>query len=316
MWTIKAHEKDINALCFLSNHTLLSGSQDKSIRTWSVEKGAPLQPPFKGHRRGIWSLCRIDSNSFASGSSDKTIKIWSLSKGECIKSLEGHENSVLRIQSVPGTNILLATDSDGLIRLWDYQKSVCLASFDEHLDRLWSLSVSSDAKYFVAGDSLGVRTVWRDATTEIAADESKREAELILEEQALSNLILRKEYSEALGKCLAMDLPGKTLYLIQKIAQESDLCRCLMILSNLLKDSSDESIERLVKWAQDWNSNFKRSLPAMLVIKSLFMTFDHSKLKVVCMSSGELTQFIERHYRKLQELITASHMVDLALLHL
>lgn len=86
LWSIRAHEKDINTL-LVRNNTVISGGQDKLIKIWSLDDGSLLKV-LKGHKRGVWSLAcpkaplPLDHPFYhsilASSSSDNTIRLWNL----------------------------------------------------------------------------------------------------------------------------------------------------------------------------------------------------------------------------------------------
>lgn len=91
--TIRAHEKDINALDLAPNDRFLaSGSQDKLVKIYEVDfnpgQGGAVRHigTCKGHKRGVWTVkfSRTD-RIVASGAADRTIRIWSLDDYSCLK---------------------------------------------------------------------------------------------------------------------------------------------------------------------------------------------------------------------------------------
>ena len=53
---VAAHDKDVNALAFSPNDSLLAtASQDRSIKLWSLPS-LVLVATLKGHKRGVWDL--------------------------------------------------------------------------------------------------------------------------------------------------------------------------------------------------------------------------------------------------------------------
>jgi U3 small nucleolar RNA-associated protein 13 len=53
---------------------------------------------LKGHKRGIWDIAFSPVEKvLASASGDNTIKLWNITDGTCIKTLEGHEAPVLKL---------------------------------------------------------------------------------------------------------------------------------------------------------------------------------------------------------------------------
>ena len=62
--------------------TIASGSLDKTVRLWSINKGEPLKT-LSGHTDGISSLAfSPDGKTLASGSSDGTILLWDTTNSE------------------------------------------------------------------------------------------------------------------------------------------------------------------------------------------------------------------------------------------
>lgn len=86
LYTVKAHDKDINSLDIAPNDRMFAtGSQDRTVKMWSVETGE-LLGTLKGHKRGVWCV-RFSpvEQLIASSSGDKTIKLWSTQDMTCLK---------------------------------------------------------------------------------------------------------------------------------------------------------------------------------------------------------------------------------------
>ena len=57
---------------------LVSGSSDKTIKTWDITSGSCLST-LRGHTDGVWSVCfSSDGKQLTSGSKDKTVRNWDL----------------------------------------------------------------------------------------------------------------------------------------------------------------------------------------------------------------------------------------------
>lgn len=158
--TQKAHDKDINALDVSPNDLLVaSGSQDRTAKVFSIvyssssSAGArgelKLLGTCKGHKRGVWSVRFAKAERvLATGSGDRTVRLWGLEDFSCLRVLEGHSNSVLRVDwlSPPaegrthgqGPEQRVSSASDGLVKVWDTRQEECVATLDGHEDKVRS----------------------------------------------------------------------------------------------------------------------------------------------------------------------------------
>ena len=79
----------INAITVSTNGDVITGSQDSTVRHWSlIVEGC--QAVYKGHSSPV--LCLVmscDNGSAISGSEDKTVKVWDLKTKNCA-TLKGH----------------------------------------------------------------------------------------------------------------------------------------------------------------------------------------------------------------------------------
>ncbi len=105
---------------------LASGSQDRTIRIWSISSGELIRT-LEGHTRGINSIALSpDGQILASASDDTTIKLWQASTGELLHTLTGQNSRVLSVAFSPDGKLLASTglqlfprDRKALLKLWD-----------------------------------------------------------------------------------------------------------------------------------------------------------------------------------------------------
>lgn len=72
----------------------------------------------------------------ATASGDAAVKIWSVSDFTCLKTFDGHDASVLRVQFCSAGMQLLSSGSDGLLKLWTIRSDSCVATYDTSEDRV------------------------------------------------------------------------------------------------------------------------------------------------------------------------------------
>jgi WD40 repeat protein len=151
---VVAHDKDVNSVAVAPNDKLIAtGGQDKVVKVWAVLPASvsgvslTLLSTLRGHKRGVWCVAFSPADQvLASASGDKTIRLWSMAGAgaaaaggptpafACLRTLQGHEASVLTCRYIRGGRQVLSGGADGLIKLWDVRaegQGECLSTFDE-----------------------------------------------------------------------------------------------------------------------------------------------------------------------------------------
>ena len=122
-----SHLGGVNFLLHLNDihqKLFVSGSRDKTIILWDVEKDKP-EKIFTGHKGEINSIIYLknfeDGNSIASCSTDTFIRIWNISTGQCTLVLSNHIDDVINICHIPSYNVnnLMSASRDKTIKIWD-----------------------------------------------------------------------------------------------------------------------------------------------------------------------------------------------------
>ena len=122
--TLTGHTKWVKCLLELDNGTILSGSDDQSIKIWNYDKNEDkyiLFNTLNEHKLSVRTLCQIDEKYFASGSFDYTIKIWEINTWNCVETLNGHSSIIIWITNldVEGKKILASCSDDNTIKFWE-----------------------------------------------------------------------------------------------------------------------------------------------------------------------------------------------------
>jgi ribosomal RNA-processing protein 9 len=74
--TLFGHQEGISALAALGEHTLVSGSEDRTVRLWKVADETQLL--FQnGHTASIDAVAMLSTSTFLSGSQDGALVMWS-----------------------------------------------------------------------------------------------------------------------------------------------------------------------------------------------------------------------------------------------
>ena len=98
---------------------LFSGGDDRAIRVWRAEGGAPVGV-YRGHTDSVRGIAPTrDGEMLASGGGDGTIRLWDLrSRRTLTSSLRSHFDSVLTLGFSPDGAVLASGAEDGTMKLW------------------------------------------------------------------------------------------------------------------------------------------------------------------------------------------------------
>ncbi|KAJ1673326.1 ubiquitin-binding SDF ubiquitin ligase complex subunit met30, partial [Spiromyces aspiralis] len=183
VFTLPGHSDWVNCIRFVSDRTLLSCSDDGTIKVWDLDTRQCVST-LTGHTHHVqWihllddlhthpslspSIRASDSASatdssqpaplpFAiSASLDNTLRIWDLSTGRCIETLFGH---VEGIWSVALDALRIASSSnDGEVKVWDTTSRKCIHTLKVSDSSVNCLTLSDTR--IVCGDNEGVVTIY------------------------------------------------------------------------------------------------------------------------------------------------------------
>ncbi|KAI0066551.1 WD40 repeat-like protein [Artomyces pyxidatus] len=293
--TTKAHDKDINALDVSPSDSLLaSGSQDKTAKVFAIEfngagkGGLKLLGTCKGHKRGVWSVrFARGTRMLATGGGDRTVRLWGLEDFACLKVLEGHGNSVLRVDWMGGdgpgggSGQVVSAAADGLVKIWDVGVEECVATLDGHEDKVWALTVSKDSRTIISGAADSVVTFWEDCTEEQEAEKETARAELVLKsafriEQDFQNYLALHDYRRAIELALSLAHPGR-LYKLFKDLSSSDESSGEFASSitghpavdEVLRTMAPSDLARLLRYVRTWNTRASTAGVAQRVLNAI-----------------------------------------------
>jgi len=115
--TLSGHSMGVQTCKFSANgQVLVTGSNDETVRVWSVPSGQVLHV-LTGHFREINSVSVLGNAYIASASCNQEVKIWDMS-GRLLKTLTGHNGFVRSVCWAPDGRALVTGSNDYTVRLW------------------------------------------------------------------------------------------------------------------------------------------------------------------------------------------------------
>ncbi|XP_043686565.1 WD repeat, SAM and U-box domain-containing protein 1-like [Vespula pensylvanica] len=164
------HGGAVNGVAFYGNDLIASGSGDKLVRIWAIEKTEEDEEdikfqeksysPLDGHKYSVnhveFSPC---GTMLASCSLDGTTIVWNTENGGHARGSFVNSGSGLRVcrWSPDGTKIATAGD-DEKTTLWDMDNMEHLQIFEGHADAITSIAFTHDSRYLVTACNEGT---WR-----------------------------------------------------------------------------------------------------------------------------------------------------------
>lgn len=307
---------------------------------WSVKFAPKDTPPISGDS-GPASSSR---GLVLTGSGDKTVKIWSLTDYSCLRTLEGHTNSVLKVLWMPlpqqtkdsksdgprpthSRKIQIATaGGDGLVKVWDAQTGECDTTLDNHTDRVWALASNPVDNTLVSGGGDSVVTFWKDTTSVTIAASSEAATQRVEQEQMLQNHVHAGRYREAITLALQLNYPAKLLSLFTNVVNtrlpEVGSLSGVREVDEVLRTLGDEQLFTLLLRLRDWNTNARTAPVAQKILWVLVKSYPAGRLAglrgkgrgggVGAVLDG-LRAYTERHYKRVEELVGESYLVDFML---
>ena len=116
-----SHSQGVECVAFTPDgRTLLSGSQDHTVRFWSPATGQELRPPLRQSYNVLAFAFTPDGKALFTGSSDKTIRLWDLGRSRVVRRWQGSNESCVNALALSPDGRTLASGSwDGKMSRWE-----------------------------------------------------------------------------------------------------------------------------------------------------------------------------------------------------
>jgi hypothetical protein len=146
---VAAHDGAILKVVVLDNNDVVSVSEDRTAKVWSLMNGM-CKVVCGGHTGNVNSVAVAASGRWlVTGSDDCSVRIWRLPSGICDRRLEGHCEPVWRVAIDRLDRLIASGSGDNTVRLWTHEGNL----LDEllHPDCVAAVAFSPDSRRLVVG---------------------------------------------------------------------------------------------------------------------------------------------------------------------
>ena len=185
-WTDQPpQDEEVRALAFSPDGKMLaSGSEDKRVRVWNIEKRFK-HATLTGHKEWITAVAfSTDGKTVASGDAGKVIKLWAVGTGRERATLRGHKNTINALTFAPDgplpySGCLVSGSADGTIRFWDPKTGQELLTFTTgHTEWVKAFAFSENDTTLASAAFNGTVEVWNLKTAQELATFNEAESDL------------------------------------------------------------------------------------------------------------------------------------------
>jgi WD40 repeat protein len=136
----------------------VSGSGDKTVRLWDIEKGTELKTFTED--ADITSVSFSPNGKYFLSGSIKSLTLWDIESGRKIKKLTGHNDWIYATAFSPDGKYIASGSYDGIIKLWDAESGYEINTLRGHNGGVESVCFSSDGNYLLSGSGDGTIRQW------------------------------------------------------------------------------------------------------------------------------------------------------------
>lgn len=159
--TLVGHSGAVYSTSFSpDNRYLLSGSEDKTVKLWSMDTHTALVN-YKGHNHPVWDVKFSPlGHYFATASHDQTARLWSCDHIYPLRIFAGHTNDVDTVSFHPNGCYVFTGSNDKTCRMWDVSTGDSVRLFLGHTAPILSTQASPDGRWLATGSEDGVICLW------------------------------------------------------------------------------------------------------------------------------------------------------------
>ena len=125
-YSLYGHKESVWGMAYKqSNNTLITGSNDHTIKVWNISKRICIHT-LQGHADSVFCIyIHTHTGDIVSGGKDRTVRVWETNKYKCLRLMQTYQGTVWKIiHLTPQTGELMLTVCSGslsiALKIWNY----------------------------------------------------------------------------------------------------------------------------------------------------------------------------------------------------
>jgi WD40 repeat protein len=150
--TLEGHSDGVLSVSFSPcGKFLASGSEDKTIKLWSMPDGIAIKSIAAHDGNVNCVLCSPDCATLISSSWDKTVKVWKISDCSLERTLEGHDSSVNCVLAAEKGTVIVSASDDTTAKIWNGKDGALKTTLKPDLGDVKGAAISPNARFLALG---------------------------------------------------------------------------------------------------------------------------------------------------------------------
>ena len=151
--SLMGHTQTVRCVAVANPSSIISGSQDTTLRVWARGPGAEHEwtclRVLDGHAKTVRGIA-VQAQVVVSGSQDETVRAWNLQTGQCMSTMSGHSGDIRSVAlSVNGLRAVSGS-FDHSVRVWDMVSGQEVSMLAGHTDKVSGVGLSADGSRAVS----------------------------------------------------------------------------------------------------------------------------------------------------------------------
>ena len=159
--TLSEHSRDVNSVALSrDNRHMVSGSGDRTVRTWDIAAYQLLQT--MDHGEWVNDVAYAPSGqAVVSAARNGSIKMWGTEKGQLLGTIQAHPQNATCVTFSPDGSWIVSGGAEGVVRVFNLRGKTFEGSVNAHSGWVWRVAFSSKGDRLLTAGADKVARIWQ-----------------------------------------------------------------------------------------------------------------------------------------------------------